>query len=218
MGRDPQSRAAATGAARTAAAVVLVLALTACSSPPHSVPSDDKPAFKAGGIPAPAVSALQNAPRDYRVVQGTGFTLQAPSAFQQQVTESSNGEPMLVLRRPSSVLALPSSVVVLRDVNPKQDVVEQTYALEVSKRALGATAVSRSDLTWPGARRTVLVQWTEQVRTGGGAAVATRYSQLSAQIDDGLIVVVVVLAPEADLKTSAVETVLQTFRPAAGTL
>jgi hypothetical protein len=198
--------------------LVLVLTLGACSSPPNTVPSDEKPAFKAGGTPVPAVSALLDPPRDYRVVQGTGFSIQAPSTFQQQVTKSSNGEPMLVLRRPSSVLALPSSVVVLRDVNPKQDVVEQAYAVEVSKRGLGATDIVRSDLTWPGARRTVLVQWTQQVQTGGGTTVPTRYSQLSAQIDDGLIVVVVALAPAADLKTSAVETVLRTFRPATGAL
>ena len=106
----------------------------------------------------PDLRALSEAPRGYRVVEGKGFTIAAPSAFQQSQTTSSTGEPTVVLRRPSSVSALPSSVVVLRDPRAKEDVVEQSYALDLAKRtAAKATDVERLDVVWRGARRAVEV-------------------------------------------------------------
>ncbi len=198
-------------------AAAVVLALGGCSSAPSTtVPGDQNPALAASASAGPDLRALSEAPRGYRVVEGKGFTIAAPSAFQQSQTTSSTGEPTVVLRRPSSVSALPSSVVVLRDPRAKQDVVEQSYALDLAKRtAAKATDVERLDVVWPGARRAVLVRWTENVPVGGGITVPARYLQLNAQITDTLVIVVVALAPVADLDTSAVATVLRTFAPAS---
>jgi hypothetical protein len=195
-------------------AVVALLTMTACGAGRPDVPSDSNPAFKATASAGPSLLPLSPAPRDYRPLTGEGFTIQAPSAFQGATQKASNGEPMLLLRRPSSVDALPASVAVLREPNPKHDVVEQSYALEVAKRtAAKATDVLRSDVDWPGARRAVLVQWTENVPIGQGRSVATRYIQLNAQVSSTLILSVVAFSPVADGDTSAVQTVLRTFRP-----
>ena len=110
--------------------------------------------------------------------------------------------------------ALPATVAVVRDVDPVSDVEEQSYAIEVSKRALeGVTDLSRGDLEWPGAQRAVLVQWTQDVPVGQGKVVPTRYVQLNVQVKPGLILAVVALAPAADVESSAIRSVVSTFRP-----
>lgn len=121
-----------------------------------------------------------------------------------------------MLRRPSSVSELPVSVAVLREPDPKEDVVAQAYALEVVKRTTAkATDIVRADVTWPGAQRAVLVRWTENVPVGGGRLVPTRYVQLCIQVSTSLNLVVVALAPAADADSSGALTVLRTFRPQA---
>jgi hypothetical protein len=195
--------------------LLIAALLTACSSNSTALPSDSNSAFRPTGTPSAAFAPVADAPRDFRRLAGVGFSLDAPSAFTEQRGTSKNGQPTLTLRQPSSVAELPSAVVVIRDVKPAQDVVEQTYALEVSKRALGAKDVVRSETDWPGAQRAVLVQWTEDVAVGGDQRVPTRYTQLSVQTGPTLIFAVVGLSPVADAATSQVETVVRTFRPTA---
>ena len=92
--------------------------------------------------------------------------------------------------------------------------VEQSYAIEVSKRTLnGATDISRGEVEWPGAQHAVLIQWTQDVPVGQGEVVPTRYVQLNVQVDPKLILAVVALAPVADLEASAIRAVVSTFRP-----
>ena len=94
-----------------------------------------------------------------------------------------------------------------------QDVVEQSYVLEATKRTLGQAAdVSRSDVVWPKASRAVLVQWTENVPTSAGRTVPTRYWQLNAQVNKKLILIVVGFAPAAEFDASRVGDVVRTFR------
>lgn len=209
-------RASAAGSGQVLA-LLLASVLTGCSADPaRPVPGDANPGLRATASAGPSTGPLDPAPRDYRVVDGEGFTIRAPAAFQASTTRSRNGQPALSLRRPSSIAELPSSVVVLRDPKATSDVVEQSYALEVSKRTLaGATDVQRIDVVWPGTTRAVLVRWTEQVPIGSGRTVPTRYTQLNAQLGGSSIMVVVALSPVADADTSVVENVLRTFRPDA---
>jgi hypothetical protein len=189
--------------------------LAACGGSSAGVAGDQNPAFSATASPVASLAPSTDVPRDFRPVAGKGYSISAPSVFQQVDATSANGQPTIALRRPSSVPESPSGVVIIRDVDPKQDVVQQMYALEVSKRALKATDVVRSDVVWPGARRAVIVRWTQQAAAAKGSTVEVRYVQLSAQIDDGLILSVVAVTPVPDSGTSQVVDVLRTFRPAA---
>jgi hypothetical protein len=189
----------------------IVLGTSACASTPtpHEL---QREAMQPAGTPSPPASPIPD-PRHTREITGEGFRVAADSAFQQLDRTSRNGEPMLVLRRASRVPALPIQVAVLREPDPGQDVVEQSYALEMSKRTLGgATDISRSDVAWPNASRAVLVQWTENVPTTGGESVPTRYWQLNAQVTDKLILIVVGFAPAAEFADSKVDDVVRTFR------
>lgn len=196
------------------AVVGLALATSACSDTP--TPAElQRAAMQPSGTPSPAASPIGD-PRDTREVVGEGFRLAADSAFQRSDAESSNGEPMLVLRRASKVAALPIQVAVLREPDPAQDVVEQSYALETAKRSLGGvTDISRSDVVWPDTERTILVQWTEDVPTKSGKSVSTRYWQLNAQVTNKLILVVVGFAPASEFADSQVDEIVRTFRVSA---
>ena len=194
-----------------AAVAGLGLLLTGCVSTPSSEQLRQQ-AMQPAGTPSPAANPISD-PRDTREVEGKGFRLAADSAFQRLDLTSKNGEPMLVLRRASQVPALPVQIAVLREPDPKQDVVEQSYSLEVSKRTLGeSTDISRSDLVWPGVERAVLVQWTQNVPTTASESVSTRYWQLSTQVTDKLILVVVGFAPAAEFDAARVGDIVRTFR------
>jgi hypothetical protein len=195
----------------TAVGLGLLLTVTACAASP-TPQQQQRAAMQPTGRPAEPVRPIAD-PRDTREVVGQGFRLAVPSAFQQFNAKSSNGEPLLALRRASRVPAVPIQVAVLREPNPGQDVIEQSYALEVTKRTLGqATDIVRSSLVWPGAQKTVLVQWTQSLPATGGTTVATRYWQLNSQVSDRLILVVVGFAPAAEFSTSQVAEIVGTFR------
>lgn len=192
-------------------AVLLAVAAAGCSGPPDS-PAPEQ--MRATAAPSPALAPADPPPKDFRTISGAGYTVSAPSAYQATTTTSRNGEPSLMLKRPSSVTALPATVAVIRDVDPTGDVVEQSYAIEVSKRALaGVSEISRGELTWPGAQRAVLLQWTQDVAVGDGTVVATRYVQLNVQVTESLILAVVALAPVVDVEGSAIRSVVATLRP-----
>jgi hypothetical protein len=200
---------------RTALAVVaglsVALGTSACATTPNPA-EQQRAAMQPVGTPSPAVGPIAD-PRGSRRVVGEGFRLAVDASFQQSDHKSKNGEPMLVLSRASKVPELPIQVAVLREPDPVQDVVEQSYTLEMTKRTLGESSdVSRSDVVWPDALRSVLVQWTENVPTTAGASVSTRYWQLNTQVNKKLILVVVGFAPAAEFDESAVGDVVRTFR------
>lgn len=191
--------------------LALVLGTAACATTPNPEQLQ-RAAMQPTATPSPAVAPIGD-PRDSRVVKGTGFRLAADSAFRQIDRTSKNGEPLLVLRRASKVPTLPVQVAVLREPDPQQDVVEQSYALEMTKRTLAkSTDISRSDLVWPDVQRAILVQWTENVATSTEDSVSTRYWQLNAQVSDKLILVVVGFAPAAEFDSSQVDDMVRTFR------
>lgn len=198
----------------------LVLLLSACGGGGGTVPGDGMPAMQAHAEADPPVRAVKQQPRDTREVTGDGFTLHAPSVFQRRDTTDSP-RAGLVLERPSSSGSLPARLVVVRDAHAKNDVVEQAYAAEVTMRTTkGVTDVLRSDVVWPGARRAVLLQWTQDVPVGEGTSGETasgrttraRFWQLNTQGEGDLIYAVVAVAPVDDFEASGVGEVLRTFR------
>lgn len=192
---------------------LLVLTVAGCADEPPMAAEQQRAVLEPTGTPSPAVRPRPDGPADSRTVQGQGFSLRADSSFQQQDRTARNGQPLLLLEHASGVPEIPARVAVLREAEARQGVVEQSYALEVTKRSLhGATDITRSSLTWPGVRRTVLVQWTEPRPTAEGRSVPVRYWQLNAQVSSRLILVVVGYAPAAEFDTSGIAEVVQSFR------
>jgi len=162
----------------------------------------------------PSISPL-DPPADYHRVQGDGFVISAPGEFQQLTEESSNGEPMMILELPSQVKALPQRVAVVRDVDPKQDAAQQSFALEAAKSAAGPSAeVSRVSFPAPEGESAFLIRWKE-TRPGDGSPVEVTYWQLMRQVSDELILNVVAFAPSEEFETSEVSKILLTFRAGA---
>ena len=157
-------------------------------------------------------------PGDYTSVQGEGFTISAPAEFQRRQRTSSNGEPMLVLEKPSSEPAIPQRVAVVRDVQPKSPAAEQSYALEAAKAAAGPAAkAERVQLpTKREGESAFLTTWNEVRPTKGSSTVEVTYWQLMYQVDASLILNVVALAPADEFETSEVSKILRTFVPRKG--
>ncbi|WP_435743818.1 hypothetical protein [Nocardioides sp. SYSU DS0663] len=191
----------------------LALGLAACGGD-ASDPSEEAGAvYEPTDSPSMGVTMI-DLPADYSTIEGTGFTIGAPGEFQQQRTQSSNGEPMLVLEKPSEVESLPQRVAIIRDVDPTSSAAEQSFALETAKSAAGPGAeVERSQLpaTDEDLGPAYLVTWKE-VRPGSGTEdVEVTYWQLFQQAGDDLIINVVALAPSAEFETSEVSRILRTF-------
>ncbi|CAI9415463.1 hypothetical protein [Nocardioides sp. T2.26MG-1] len=175
--------------------------------------SDPDSAYLPTGSPSVTVTMI-DPPADYSEVEGDGFTISAPGEFQQQHKTSSNGEPMLVLEKPSQVPALPQRVVVIRDVAPATPAAEQSFALESAKAAGGPEGeVQRIALPaqGEGADQAFLVTWKEMRATADGDQVQVTYWQLLQQVGDDLILNVVALAPTDEFETSEVSKILRTF-------
>ena len=200
--------------AAIAGAAVLALVLSACggdSSSSSQAADPDNPYLP---TESPSVTVtLMDPPADYSTIQGEGFTISAPGEFQQQRRTTTNGEPMLVLEKPSAVEAVPQRVAVVRDVAPQQSAAEQSYALETAKAAAGPDAeVQRTEVEVPGEHGPAfLITWKESRPSKGAADVEVTYWQLMEQVGDDLILNVVAFAPSAEFETSEVSKILRTF-------
>lgn len=192
---------------------ILVLGLAGCGSDGKDAGSGTETVYEPTESPAMAVTMI-DLPADYSTIQGEGFSIGAPGEFQQQRTESSNGEPMLVLEKPSQVESLPQRVAIIRDVAPKSGADEQSFALETSKSAAGPGAEAARS-TVPSADGDLdpayLVTWKETRPGTGTETVEVTYWQLFQQVGDDLILNVVALAPSAEFETSEVSKILRTF-------
>ncbi len=204
---------------RLAAALLVATtaSLAACGGGGNApTPAASETAYLPTGSPTRTVTMLKP-PADYSTISGTGFAISAPGEFQRQEKKSSNGEPMLVLEKPSSVPALPQRVVVIRDVNPKSPASEQSFALEAAKGAAGSEGkVERSQLPTPEGQSSYLTTWNETRPSGGDSSVEMTYWQLMYQVDAKLIINVVAFAPADEFETSEVSKILRTFAPARG--
>lgn len=159
-------------------------------------------------------------PAGFARVPGEGFTVYAPSGLTPEQRTSSNGQPMLVLGVSAGGADAADGtdrpiVGVVREVNPTAGALEQSSTLESAKRLVDeATDVRRTVVSWPGARAAVLVEWTVQQRSASTPSTrAVRNLQLLTDIDDGLGLSVVAIAPAELFEQSQVGTVLRTFRP-----
>lgn len=205
------------GTPRAAAGVLaLALALTGCGGTGSQESSGTATAFLPTSTPTKTVTMMR-APADYNAIEGEGFTISAPGEFQRANRTSSNGEPMLVLEKPSQEAAIPQRVAVIRDVKPKTPAAEQSFALETAKAAPGPEAAAeRVQLPAPEGQAAFLVTWNEVRPTQGSSSVQVTYWQLMHQVDSSLIFNVVALAPAGEFESSEVSKILRTFVPKKG--
>jgi hypothetical protein len=200
-------------------ALVVAAAVSGCGgdggSSASSGSDEDAGPYAASATP-PASVAMMDAPADYTAVEGDGFVISVPGEFQQRRETSSNGEPMLVLEKPSQVASVPQRVAVVRDVDPEQAADEQSFALESLKSTANAEAeVQRYEMPAPEGESAYLITWQE-VRPGEGTDnVPVTYWQLMHQVDEDLILNVVAYAPADEFETSEVSKILRTFAPSS---
>lgn len=207
------------GLATLFAATLVALSMTACGGSSKDTDVGDPAAdpYAVTEQPSADVGHL-DPPADYSTIAGSGFTIAAPAEFQQQTSTSPNGEPRLVLEKPSSVQQVPQRVVVIRDVEPPQDAEEQSFALETWKAAADKdeeSTVHRYRLDAPDDQQAFLVTWEEAQAGARSSNVEVTYWQLMYQVDDDLILNVVAFAPTAEFATSEVSRILRTFDPSS---
>ena len=208
------------GFAALVAGTLLVLPLSACGGDDNGseLPAggDEASAGEYAATEQPTIDVAHlDPPADYAEIEGPGFTIAAPGEFQQQTSTSPNGEPRLVLEKPSAVPQVPQRVVVIRDVAPQQDAAEQSYALEAIKAAAGRddADVHRYQLEAPDGQAAFLVTWVEPQAGRGASTVDVTFWQLMHQVSDELILNVVAFAPATEFETSEVSRILRTFEP-----
>lgn len=195
----------------SAAALALTLAACGTDDEPELSPAEQR--MLPTEEPEQGVLPSDTAPRDSREVEGEGYSFAVPADFQQRDETSSNGEPMTVLERPSSQPDLPVRVVVVRDAEPEQPALEQSYTLEVTKRNLGGEDIVRTQVDWPGAQSAYVTEWTEHQQTAQ-ESVPVHFMQLMVQVDETLILNIVGSAPAGDFEGSGIDEMVSTFRPA----
>jgi hypothetical protein len=172
--------------------------------------------LKPAGTPNPPVTPAAGPAPNTRTIKGEGFSIAVNPAFQQTDETARNGEPVLVLIRPSGIQAINTGVTVFRDPAPASDVFASSYALEVAKRTMArATDIQRSQVEWPGATAAVLVQWTQRLPTSGGNTEPVRYWQLNAQIKPKLVLIAVGFSPVSAFDDSGVAEAISSFRPSS---
>jgi hypothetical protein len=206
------------GLAALAICCLLAAPLSACGSEGSSgssSPTKDNP-YAATEQPTFDVEMI-DAPADYHAIEGNGFTISAPGEFQERHATGSNGEPILGLEKPSAVNQVPQTVTVIRDVEPKQDATEQSFALETQMLAGAPDSgeVHRYQLDAPDGQQAYLVTWVAQQATRGSGSVEVTYWQLMHQVSEELILNVVAFAPTAEFETSEVSRILRTFEPSS---
>ena len=190
----------------------LALPLAACGDEEPSATPESDAIYLPSETPTATVQMTES-PADYSTIEGEGYTIGAPSEFRQERFTSSNGEPALMLERPSRVEAVPQRVVVIRDVAPESSAAQQSYALENAKAAGGPEGeVTRAEMPAPEGEAAFLVTWKENRPSKGADNVQVTYWQLMHQTDDDLILNVVAFAPSDEFETSEVSTILRTFR------
>lgn len=161
---------------------------------------------------APAeLGPLAEQPRDTREVSGDGFTLFAPASFRQSTRPGPQDVPMLVLggtaQEPGGVV----EVIAFREVDAQSGAREQMAAMAVGKTDLGGvTDLVREDVEWPGTTEAVLVRWSEPTTTAAGA-IRQRFAQLTVELQDGALVTVVAVAPDAEFDDAGVLDVLRSL-------
>ena len=132
-----------------------------------------------------------------------------PAKFEEQTVPGAEGTTTYRWIAPAAG-SQPPLVAVVTDAKPRADAIEQSKTLEITTELDPKVKVTRSELEWPGAERAILLQWTAP-RQGATGGLTTW--QLMVQVDSGLILNAVAIAPEADFASLGLAEVLSTFTP-----
>lgn len=199
-----------------AVTTALVVTMAACSSsdePEEERVNPSNSQMQPTGTPTPPVTPA-GISSQWRTVEGPDFTIGVPGSFEEEIVTASNGTKMYVFDAPRTDDEDTSlqRVAVLRDEKPDQDVIQQSFVLDEMQSVDNEDEVERSEVTWPGAERAVLVQWTNPV--GGADGERRETWQLMAQINPDLILNVVALGDAETFDQSELPTILSTFKGA----
>lgn len=199
----------------TAVAVVVVGSTTACGSDdPNATLEPRLRRMLPTQTASPTLLPEADPPLELREVSGPHFTLRVPGNFQEKTQKTAAGGTKYVFEAPSSTPASPVRVVVIDDVAPATGAIEQSYAAQVAHEATTAPDFRRSDLSWPGVERAVLLQYTQGPSgTSGGEDLTVWH--VMAEVSPKLIVNAVAVAPAGDFADANLDEVLATFRPKA---
>lgn len=159
--------------------------------------------------PSPVFAHSAKAQIDARAVTGDGWSIQVPARFEEQTAPGAEGTTTYRWIAPAAG-AQPPLVAVVTDSKPRADAIEQSKTLEIATEIDPKVKVTRSELAWPGAERAILLQWTAP-RQGATGGLTTW--QLMVQVNSGLILNALAIAPEADFASLGLAEVLSTFTP-----
>lgn len=198
---------------RSALAVLLSVGLAACSS---ADPEEDKVEtsshMQPTGTPTPPVTPAPISSQ-WRTVKGPNFTVGVPASYEEEIVEASNGTKAYAFDAPRSGGGADTPglqrLAILRDEDPTSDVVQQSFVLEEMKSVDAKADVTRSEMTWPGADKAVLIQWSDPV--GGSDGARRETWQLMVQVTPKLILNVVALGPIETFEDSDLPKMLATF-------
>lgn len=149
-------------------------------------------------------------PRDTREVAGDGFSLYAPTEFQQSERNGPGDVAMIVLGKTANRSGGVVEVVVFAEPRPESGAQEQMYGLAGAKQVAGARDIIRQSVQWPEARTAVLVRWTEDTAGPQGELTQT-FAQLAVERENGSIVTGIAVAPEEEFDDSGAMEVLRTL-------
>ena len=184
--------------------------LTGCSG---SASDADLPprleSIRPSETPSPVFAHSAKAQIDARTVSGDGWSIQVPAKFEEQTVPGAEGTTTYRWIAPAAG-SQPPLVAVVTDAKPRADAIEQSKTLEITLEVDPAIKVTRSELDWPGAQRAILLQWNQPTQ---GVAGGVRNWQLMVQVNSGLILNALAIAPEADFAKLGFAEVLSTFTP-----
>lgn len=197
-----------------AVTAVLLLTQAACSSSdetPEETVNPSQSQMQPTGTPTPPVTPAEISSQ-WRTVEGPDFTIGVPGVFEEEVVTASNGTKAYVFDAPRSDEEDVSleRVAILRDEEPKTDVIQQSFVLEEMQSVNNEDEVKRSEVTWPGTEKAVLVQWTSPVAGTDGKRQETW--QLMAQINPDLILNVVAIGDADTFDETKLPKILATFQ------
>lgn len=192
----------------------LVVVLTACSSSdetPEETVEPSQSQMQPSGTPTPSVTPAPISSQ-WRTVEGPDFTIGVPGVFTEEIVTADNGTKAYVFDAPRTDDDDTSleRVAILRDEEPKTDVIQQSFVLEEMQSVNNEDEVERSEVAWPGAEKAVLVQWTSPV--GGSEGKRRETWQLMVQIDSDLILNVVAIGDADTFDESELPKILATFK------
>jgi hypothetical protein len=210
LGSSRPTRRTPRGTALTLIAVGALLAGCSGSASDADLPPRLE-SIRPSETPSPAFAHSAKAQIDARTVSGDGWSIQVPAKFEEQTAPGAEGTTTYRWIAPAAG-AQPPLVAVVTDAKPRADAIEQSKTLEIATEVDPKVKVTRSELEWPGAQRAILLQWTAP-QQGGSGGVTTW--QLMVQVNSGLILNAVAIAPEADFAELGLAEVLSTFTPSS---